>query len=74
MCFRDSGTGIPAEVVNKVTNPFFTTKTDGKRTGLGLSISHRIIEEHGGSLDIVSVEGQFTRIDVDLPAPVENGQ
>lgn len=46
----DSGRGIPEEIVNKIMNPFFTTKDVGKGTGLGLSISRRIINEHNGNL------------------------
>jgi PAS domain S-box-containing protein len=65
--FLDHGTGIPANIIDKVRNPFFSTKTEGKRTGLGLSISHGIVENHEGKLTIDSIEGQFTRINVDLP-------
>ena len=56
--FKDNGTGIPAAVIDKVMNPFFSTKTEGKRTGLGLSISHGIVEEHGGSW----VESRMSRL------------
>ncbi len=66
--FRDRGTGIPKNIIDKVMNPFFSTKPEGKRTGLGLSISHGIMSDHGGRLLIHSVEGKFTRVDVDLPA------
>jgi len=66
--FRDTGSGIPADLIDKVRNPFFSTKTDGKRTGLGLSISHGIINDHEGQLKIESVEGEFTCVRVDLPA------
>lgn len=66
--FHDLGTGIPANIINQVVNPFFSTKTEGKRTGLGLSISHGIIDNHGGRLTIESEDGSFTRIKVDLPA------
>jgi PAS domain S-box-containing protein len=72
--FLDHGTGIPAALLDKVKNPFFSTKKEGKRTGLGLSISHGIIDNHGGSLTIHSQEGAFTRIDVDLPVWRENRQ
>jgi PAS domain S-box-containing protein len=65
--FQDHGTGIPIHIIDKVCNPFFSTKTEGKRTGLGLSISHGIVNDHGGRLKIDSVEGKFTRIMVDLP-------
>ncbi len=64
--FKDNGTGIPAAVIDKVMNPFFSTKTEGKRTGLGLSISHGIVEEHGGRLSIESEEGQYTKVVMEL--------
>ena len=66
--FCDYGTGIPTELIDKVCNPFFSTKTEGKRTGLGLSISHGIVNDHDGRLSIDTVEGRYTRICVDLPA------
>jgi len=72
--FCDHGTGIAANIIDKVRNPFFSTKTEGKRTGLGLSISHGIVENHEGKLTIESIEGQFTRINVDLPVWQENQQ
>ena len=72
--FCDHGTGIPANIIDKVRNPFFTTKPEGKRTGLGLSISHGIVENHEGKLTIDSIKGQFTRIHVDLPVWRENVQ
>jgi PAS domain S-box-containing protein len=72
--FDDRGTGIPANIIDKVMNPFFSTKPEGKRTGLGLSISHGIMSDHGGSLAIHSVEGKFTRVDVDLPVWAPTGK
>jgi len=65
--FKDNGTGIPAAVIDKVMNPFFSTKTEGKRTGLGLSISHGIVEEHGGRLSIESEDGRYTKVVMELP-------
>ncbi|MBU6391913.1 MAG: PAS domain S-box protein, partial [Planctomycetes bacterium] len=65
--FYDHGTGIPSDILNKVLDPFFTTKPRGKGTGLGLSISHGIINDHGGSLTIESVAGEFTKVSVVLP-------
>ena len=67
IAFRDQGAGIPANVMDRVMNPFFSTKPLGKGTGLGLSISHGIIENHGGRLAIESVEGEFTEVVVELP-------
>lgn len=66
--FHDRGTGIPADKIGKVIDPFFTTKPRGAGTGLGLSISHGIISDHGGKLIIQSVEGQYTKVHVLLPA------
>jgi len=65
--FLDHGIGIPANIIDKVKVPFFSTKTDGKCTGLGLAISHGIVESHGGELTIDSMEGHFTQINIDLP-------
>ena len=67
VCFKDYGCGIPADVIDKVMNPFFSTKTEGKRTGLGLSISHGIVEEHGGRLNVESQESRYTKIVMELP-------
>ena len=72
--FLDHGTGIPAAIKDKVKNPFFSTKKDGKNMGLGLSISHGIVDSHGGSLTIQSQEGWFTRVDVYLPIWNEDRQ
>jgi len=65
--FLDNGTGIAANIIDKVINPFFSTKPNRMGTGLGLSISHGIISEHGGKLLINSVEGEFTIITINLP-------
>ena len=67
MTFYDRGTGIPSAIHKKIINPFFSTKTGNQGTGLGLSISHGIISDHGGKLSISSVEGEFTRVTIDLP-------
>jgi C4-dicarboxylate-specific signal transduction histidine kinase len=69
--FCDRGTGIPADKIGKVIDPFFTTKPRGVGTGLGLSISHGIISDHGGKLQIQSVEGQYTKVHILLPAAGE---
>jgi len=65
--FKDRGTGIPSEILDKVIHPFFTTKRSNMGTGLGLSISHGIISDHGGNLAINSVEGKFTEVVIRLP-------
>lgn len=65
--FHDRGTGIHPDIMDKIMNPFFSTKPGGIGTGLGLSISHGIISDHGGRLVIDSVEGKFTKVTVELP-------
>jgi signal transduction histidine kinase len=65
---RDNGGGIPAEVREKIFNPFFTTKPAGKGTGLGLSISYDIIvQEHNGEIRVETEAGQFTELVIVLP-------
>ncbi|MEA2896750.1 MAG: hypothetical protein QOJ84_2365 [Bradyrhizobium sp.] len=65
---RDNGTGIPAEVQEKMFNPFFTTKPSGEGTGLGLSMTHDIIvKQHGGRIDVATEPGQFTEFVIVLP-------
>jgi signal transduction histidine kinase len=65
---RDNGTGIPAEVKEKMFNPFFTTKPAGEGTGLGLSLSHDIIvKQHGGSIEVDTKPGEFTEFRIILP-------
>jgi len=65
--FYDSGPGIPLNILNKICDPFFSTKPPGKGTGLGLSISHGIINNHEGRLLFETVEGEYTKVIVDLP-------
>jgi signal transduction histidine kinase len=65
---RDNGSGIPADVVEKVFNPFFTTKPTGKGTGLGLSLSHDVVvKQHGGTLDVETEEGTYTEFRITIP-------
>ena len=66
--FHDKGCGIPADLINKIKNPFFTTKPKGKGTGLGLSISHGIVTSHNGQLYFESMEGEYTKTIIELPA------
>jgi two-component system, NtrC family, sensor kinase len=65
---RDNGTGIPADVREKIFNPFFTTKPAGEGTGLGLSMSHDIVvKQHGGKIEVDTEPGQFTEFIITLP-------
>jgi two-component system sensor histidine kinase HydH len=63
---RDTGTGIGAENLNKIFDPYYTTKTKG--TGLGLAIVYKIIEAHNGNVKVRSVPGQGTTFSIDIPA------
>lgn len=64
---EDTGCGIPASHLDKLFNPFFTTKPEGQGTGLGLSISFGIAQEHGGSLSATSIEGESSTFTLMLP-------
>jgi len=65
---RDNGTGIPKEIIEKVFNPFFTTKPTGQGTGLGLSMSFDIINKiHKGKLEVHSQDGDFTEFIITIP-------
>ena len=69
--FADTGVGIPAEDLEKVLEPFFTTKEEGKGTGLGLPICRRVVHEHHGIIQIESEVGKGTTVRIVLP--VKNG-
>jgi len=64
---QDNGSGIPKDVLAKIFDPFFTTKAVGKGTGLGLSISYKIIQEHGGRIDVETELGIGTVFAIVLP-------
>ena len=63
----DNGIGIPQKVVDKIFQPFFTTKPTGQGTGLGLSLSYDIIKAHGGEIKVESKEGERSKFIIELP-------
>ena len=64
---EDTGVGIPEGEIDKIFDPFYTTKGPGEGTGLGLSVSYSIVKEHSGEIEVRSVEGQGTTFIVRLP-------
>ncbi len=69
--FADTGEGIATENLNRIWEPFFTTKSETKGTGLGLAICRRIIEEHGGTIEIESKKGCGITVRILFPATAE---
>jgi two-component system, NtrC family, sensor kinase len=65
---KDSGSGIPADVLPHIFDPFFTTKEDQNRTGLGLAVAAGIVEQHTGEITVHSTPGEGTEFRVALPA------
>jgi signal transduction histidine kinase len=68
---KDTGTGMAPDVIERITDPFFTTKRDAGGTGLGLSISHTIVKDHGGRMAFQSAPGHGTTVTVYLPVKEE---
>ena len=64
----DNGNGIPQKVLDKIFQPFFTTKPTGQGTGLGLSLSYDIVKAHNGELKVETNEGQGSAFIIFLPA------
>jgi len=64
---RDNGSGIPAHILDKIFQPFFTTKPTGQGTGLGLSLSYDIVKAHGGELKVETKEGEGSEFTIILP-------
>ena len=69
--FFDHGTGISSAILDRICAPFFSNKPFGEGTGLGLSISQAIIKDHGGNLYFDSVEGEYAKVIIELPAATE---
>ncbi|WP_369975202.1 ATP-binding protein [Xanthomonas bundabergensis] len=65
--FKDSGAGIPADLLQRIFDPFFTTKPVGSGTGLGLSISYGIINKHHGRIDVISSVGEGSSFRIVIP-------
>jgi signal transduction histidine kinase len=65
---EDTGSGIPASVLKKIWDPFFTTKEVSKGTGLGLSLAMRIVEDHSGEIDVSSRAGKGTTFTMRFPS------
>ena len=63
----DNGNGIPKNIVDKIFQPFFTTKPTGEGTGLGLSLAHEIVKAHGGELKVETKEGEGTNFIIIIP-------
>ncbi|MFN2458360.1 MAG: ATP-binding protein, partial [Chitinophagaceae bacterium] len=64
---KDNGNGVPPKVLDKIFQPFFTTKPTGQGTGLGLSLSYDIIKAHGGEMKAETKEGEFAEFIIHLP-------
>ena len=65
---EDTGKGIAADIRERIFEPFFTTKDDWSNVGLGLSVTYRIVEEHGGRIEVASEPGRGAKFTVYLPA------
>ena len=63
----DNGNGIPQNIIDKIFQPFFTTKPTGEGTGLGLSLSYDIIKAHGGEIKVETKEGEESKFTIELP-------
>jgi signal transduction histidine kinase len=64
---KDNGNGIPQKVLDKIFQPFFTTKPTGQGTGLGLSLSYDIVKAHGGELKVETIENEGAEFTIVLP-------
>ena len=66
----DNGSGIPQKIIDKIFQPFFTTKPTGQGTGLGLSLAYDIVKVHGGEIRVETKERQGTKFIIQLPAEI----
>jgi len=66
----DNGNGIPPKILDKIFQPFFTTKPTGQGTGLGLSLSYDIVKAHGGELKVETKEGEGSVFVIQLPIQI----
>ncbi|MEM6700677.1 MAG: ATP-binding protein, partial [Bacteroidota bacterium] len=73
ICIKDNGSGMKEEVLQRVFEPFYTTKEVGKGTGLGLSISYNIVQQHEGDIRVESQVGEGTTFSILLPLRRDNG-
>jgi signal transduction histidine kinase len=64
----DNGGGIPQKIVDKIFQPFFTTKPTGQGTGLGLSLSYDIIKAHGGDIRVETKENEGSKFIISIPS------
>jgi two-component system NtrC family sensor kinase len=70
---KDTGPGIPPDVLPRILDPYFTTKEDQNRTGLGLAVAHSIVEQHAGEIAVASIVGEGTEFRMTLPAAAAVG-
>jgi two-component system, NtrC family, sensor kinase len=68
LSIKDNGVGISPQLLDKIFQPFFTTKPTGQGTGLGLSLSYDIVKANKGELKVETKEGEFTMFIIELPA------
>jgi signal transduction histidine kinase len=67
VAIRDTGPGIPPDVIGRIFDPFFTTKGVGEGTGLGLAVSYGIVRDHGGAIEVFSEPRRGSRFTIALP-------
>jgi two-component system, NtrC family, sensor kinase len=73
LSIKDNGAGIPQKLLDKIFQPFFTTKPAGQGTGLGLSLSYDVIKAYGGEVKVETKEGEFAEFIIHLPISNNNG-